>query len=681
MILDGDIQFTYESWVRPPVPPNVVYTYGRCVSTLNGRDVVITWDEAQMHGPAKKSAPLLSTFSFVTEATRDTPSQLRYGISNQPRGVKRVNFLANQSELGQVSQLDAVIHTAPVQAISTFRVPTEYVVQTSSGERLERTAILSLSFISYPGQGQFYKYELKYELIDPGPSDPFLIPGDLFLRPTPEIMRRALAQSNGNIILTGKAGSHSFQGPPFRERAGSTVMLVSAFDVVQRGEVIARFPVSYYAPVEPFNPGIAQQDPKVRPGTVLARLVAEASSHPEMLAIAAEAPPRIDIPAWLRAHYRRNHSEMSTVAVQSDPTGGYPIALESLYVWMLRHQDLQPSPAPELRAAAPSVGQNRRISGAGGPRSESDIRINVNNPQQIIAGSNNLGNGRQAQFFSSDGGSGWGQTTLPLLSSDSVHSDPTVAWTPDGTAWATTIGINADTTVLQMRAYKSTDGGQNWTFDGTFSGDQTSAAKQMMWVDLAPTSPFRDRIYVIWYNGAPAFTSYRSSAGWHPPIRLSGVETTGAGIGSDITTNAAGHVLAVWPDTGSRGLFLVRSTDGGNTFSTPRLIARTFGTFQVSVPATADRSALVRVSIGAFQDNIYVTWLDLSGDDGCRTSSNEPKDNVNSDCKSRVWFSSSSDGGVTWSIPTQINPEGTRSDQFNQRLAVDQETGVLGIVY
>jgi hypothetical protein len=446
-----------------------------------------------------------------------------------------------------------------------------------------------------------------------------------------------------------------------------------------------RIVFSFLATVAVTTASIAQ-DAKVRPGTPLAKLVAEASSHSENLAAAAAAPPKIDIPAWLRAQYRRNHSEMTLVAARGDPTGGYPLALESLYVWMLRNQDnLQPTPTEPVRsAAAPSVGPNRRISGASvNPRSESDIRINLNNPQQIIAGSNNIGNRGegQAQFFSSDGGTSWGQTTLPLLSADSLHSDPTVAWTSDGTAWATAIGLNASNTVLQMRAYKSSDGGQSWTFDGTFSGNQTSADKQMMWVDLAPTSPFRDRIYVIWHNSLPAFMSYRSSAGWQAPVRLSGAETTGTAIGSDITTNAAGHVFAAWPDTGSKGLFFVKSTDGGNTFTSPRLISRTFASFQVAVPAFASRSALVGISIGAFQDNAYVAWLDLSGENGCQAPANEPAEDTNSDCKSRIWFSTSSDGGLTWSTPSQINRDGSRSDQFNHRLAVDPETGNLGIVY
>jgi hypothetical protein len=186
---------------------------------------------------------------------------------------------------------------------------------------------------------------------------------------------------------------------------------------------------------------------------------------------------------------------------------------------------------------------------------------------------------------------------------------------------------------------------------------------------------------VIWHNNRPAFVSYRSASGWHAPVRVSGAETTGTAIGSDITSNAAGHVFAVWPDTGSKGLFFVKSTDGGETFSPPLLIHKTFAKFQISVPGFAKRSALVGASIAAFGNNVYVSWLDLSGDDGCKTPGSEPGGNIDSDCTSRVWFATSADGGQTWTEPTKINPKAGRSDQFNQRLAMDPETGVLGIVY
>jgi hypothetical protein len=439
--------------------------------------------------------------------------------------------------------------------------------------------------------------------------------------------------------------------------------------------------------------GLRAQPPaapiKIREGTALAKLVEEAKSH---VAFASASVPtvgaRVEIPTWLRAHYRRNHAEMRKVVSHPDPTGGYPLALENLHAWMLLHQDLQPSPSPPSKAAAAvTAGQNLRISGKqDSPRSESDIRINFTNPAQIIAGSNDIGNGRQAQFFSSDGGVSWGQTTLPLLAGDSLHSDPTVDWTSDGTAWATTIGIDATSTVLQMRAYKSTDGGNTWSFDSTFSGDQTSADKQMVWVDRSPTSPFRDNIYAIWHNNQPAFVNHRDSSGWQSPIQVSGAETTATAIGGDIKTNSVGTVFAVWPDTGSHNLFFVKSTDGAATFSSPLPIGKTIATFQINVPAFAERAALVGVSIAAFKndsrDDVYVSFLDLSGDSGCNTAGSEPGDDVNSDCKSRVWFTRSTDGGKTWSeAAKKINDDGGRTDQFNHKLAVDPDDGTLGIVY
>ena len=82
----------------------------------------------------------------------------------------------------------------------------------------------------------------------------------------------------------------------------------------------------------------------------------------------------------------------------------------------------------------------------------------------------------------------WSQTTLPLATGDAFHSDPTVEWTSDGTAWSTTLGINSSATQLRLRAYKSTNGGASWTLDATPSGSQTSTDKQMTWVDHSATS-------------------------------------------------------------------------------------------------------------------------------------------------------------------------------------------------
>jgi hypothetical protein len=164
---------------------------------------------------------------------------------------------------------------------------------------------------------------------------------------------------------------------------------------------------------------------------------------------------------------------------------------------------------------------------------------------------------------------------------------------------------------------------------------------------------------------------------------VSRAETSGTAIGSDITTNSDGDVFAVWPDTGSQKLYFVKSTDGGATFSAPLAIAKTFGSFQIHVPAFAERGALIGVSIAAFKKNVYASWVDLSGEPGCDSVTSEPGDDVDSPCKSRVWFAWSEDKGATWSThpPIKISDSSDKSDQFNQKLAVDPSSGMLGIVY
>jgi hypothetical protein len=450
---------------------------------------------------------------------------------------------------------------------------------------------------------------------------------------------------------------------------------------------------------------------QVDPNSPLAQLIRENQPAELPAAMAADVtdPGEIDVPVWVRVYWRRQHPEAEFVA--EDPTHGLPKALEQFADWLLTHPtlesepppmpvaaspslQLEPPPAPAAPAAAeegvvvtPVVGANLRISGAQTtPRSESAIAIDPFNPDRIVAGSNAIGASFQAMFHSSNGGASWGQTFLPLVDGDVVHSDPTVDWTSDGTGWATTIGIDIAGN-LRMRAYRSGDGGQTWSHDAIFSGSQTEADKQMMWVDHSATSPFRDRIYVIWHNGRPAFVNHRDGPGgaWQAPIQVSGPETLGTGIGSDIKTNSAGDVFAFWPDTVSRRIFFVKSTDGGASFSAPVAIATTIDAFETILPSFHQRKALIYVTAGAYRtdekDLVYAAWMDLSGEPGCTNLSNEPGTNVSSTCKTRIFFTRSRDGGANWSPPQQITSDAAADDQFNPWLAVDETNGNLVIIY
>jgi hypothetical protein len=430
---------------------------------------------------------------------------------------------------------------------------------------------------------------------------------------------------------------------------------------------------------------------RVDPGSALARLIA--ANQDFTLLRAAEQNDKIPLPPWLRVMWRKAHPQARIIA--GDPTGGYPLVLREAHEWMITHQDLVPgkpgrrpgAPAAVVEGKSATIGGDERISGAQpDARSESSISVDPWDASKVIASSNNIGgNGAQAEYYSTDGGVSWGQTTLSLIGNDTFQSDPTVDWTSDGTAWSVTIGVDYYNFILVLRAFKSSDHGATWTLDTTLSGSQNLTDKEILWGDHASSSPYKDNLYVIWHDGAPVFIGRRAGGSWQTPVQVSGAETTGTGIGGDVKTNSAGVVFGTWPDTGSQSIWTVRSTDGGASFSAPIKVASTFGSFQIGVPADDSRRLLIYTSTGAHKDfthdNVYVTWNDLSGAPGCTVPSDEPGFNPSSTCKMRIWFARSTDGGATWSAPLTINNQPSLNDQFFPWLNVDPVSGALGVVY
>ena len=330
-----------------------------------------------------------------------------------------------------------------------------------------------------------------------------------------------------------------------------------------------------------------------------------------------------------------------------------------------------------------------RISDAtANARSESDIRLNPGNPDLVLAASNDLAASTQPQFISTDGGATWTMVSLPSRTGDIAQSDPEVDWTSDGTAWTLTMGV-LSSTQFQVIAFQSTDQGATWTLDGTVSGTQTAADREVMWVDHSATSPYKDQVYAAWHNGTPVFFSRRtvgSGGTWSAPIQLSGTETQTIGIGADVKTNANGDVFVFWPDAdGSQNIVFVKSVDGGSTFTAPQVIATTFATTRrLAIPAGSARRLRVYISAGAYRtatkDMVYAVWSDLSGDAGCTTGGG-PGTNAASTCKTRVWFTRSNDGGTTWSAPVRINDQAGLNDQFHSRLCVDETNGLIVVTY
>jgi Abnormal spindle-like microcephaly-assoc'd, ASPM-SPD-2-Hydin len=329
-----------------------------------------------------------------------------------------------------------------------------------------------------------------------------------------------------------------------------------------------------------------------------------------------------------------------------------------------------------------------RLSGAQSSfRSESDIRLNYSNPKQLVCASNAVAVGPLAVFYSGDSGSVWSQTSLPPVTGDAFQGDPAVDWTSDGTAWALCVGIGNLLIGNIVRSFTSSDAGATWTFDSIVSGTQNNVDKPVLWVDHSPTSAHRDNLYALWWNNNPTYVSTRAGkAGtWGTPVQVSGSETTGGSDGGDVKTNAFGDLFAFWPSEGKKKLYVAKSTDGGASFGSPVHIADTFGSFLFGIPAQDSRRVLLYISGGAYRtasdDLVYAVWMDLTGDTGCTTDGDEPGASVTSKCKTRIWFSRSTDGGATWESPRMLNDENSLNDQFFPRLAVDETDGKLVVVY
>jgi hypothetical protein len=335
------------------------------------------------------------------------------------------------------------------------------------------------------------------------------------------------------------------------------------------------------------------------------------------------------------------------------------------------------------------VAADLRLSGAQTSfRSESDIRFNYANIKQIVGACNAVAVGTLAIFYSSDGGETWSQSSLPAVTGDSFQGDPAVDWTSDGNAWALCVGIGNATLGNIVRSFKSTDGGKTWAHDSIVSGNvQNNVDKPVLWVDHSPSSPYRDTMYALWWNNSPTYISRRSgtAGAWSAPLQISGGETTAGSDGGDVKTNTFGDVYAFWPSENERTINVAKSTNGGQTFSGATKIADTFGSFLFGIPAQDSRRVLLYVSGGAWRtttaDMAFAIWMDLAGGNACNAASDEPGSNVNSNCKTRIWFSRSTDGGGTWSGPVKINDQASKNDQFFPRLVVDETSGDLVVVY
>jgi hypothetical protein len=310
--------------------------------------------------------------------------------------------------------------------------------------------------------------------------------------------------------------------------------------------------------------------------------------------------------------------------------------------------------------------------------------------------------------FSLDGGASWGETTLPFdacapggLAFERA-SDPWVSFGPDGTAYAVSISFNfvanADNGVA---AATSTDGGRTWS--NTALVDHITGADANRFFDdkesVTADPVHAGTAYVVWdrFTGghndnptqilhsrgftSPAMFSMTTNGGrtWSTPKVIYDPGWRNNTIGNQIVVDprhdslydffAVGYKAGPLKGGGQAAFYeaVIKSTDGGATWSAPTLIATDTDVGVVDPNTGAPLrtgSGLPEAAIDPATGQLYIVWEDSR---------------FNGGQYDEIALSTSTDAGASWSTPIRVNTP-TGKPAFTPAVAVNA-TGTVGVTY
>ena len=309
------------------------------------------------------------------------------------------------------------------------------------------------------------------------------------------------------------------------------------------------------------------------------------------------------------------------------------------------------------KAAANETALEAGVSG-----DESSIECNPTNPNNCVAGTNTQ-NG-QTMYYSSDAGLSW---TKSQTNPSSSCCDPTVDWSSDGSIvyQGDLRRVGSD---ISVRWSKSLDQGVTWGPMQSIT-DLGGHDKEYMHVDRSTSSPYIDNIYMTWHTSNVMQFARSTDFGdtFSSPLSFS---SEPVGIGSDITTDSSGNLYYFYPSTSNgAGVRMLKSTNGGTSFSTGTQVKPLNGNFDVKIPAMETRRAFIYTSadVDRNNDTIYVAWTD-------ETASSAGGNNASAN---QTWIrvAKSTNGGSSWvdcAAPHTIDSD----DRFHPWIKVGDDSTV-----
>lgn len=333
------------------------------------------------------------------------------------------------------------------------------------------------------------------------------------------------------------------------------------------------------------------------------------------------------------------------------------------------------------------------------------VAINPTNANNLIGAWqqdrwNNGGAHGLVAGYSFNGGTTWGETTLPFsvcapggLNYERA-SDPWVSIGPDGKAYAVSISFNQSDAANSVGAATSSDGGKTWGNVKTIIADTsiqffndkqsvtadptTAGVAYAVWDRLAsPNDNPQANLHTAAYTG-PAYFSKTTDGGvtWSKPRVIVATPARQQTIGNQIVVDSRNGKTTLYDffdlisppfSVSATKVAFVKSTDGGTTWTQPQIVAN-LESVGVTDPNTGHAvrtgDIIPEVAIDPSNGKLYVVWQDSR---------------FNGFKYDEVAFSSSSDGGATWSAPTRINTPSGRP-AFTPSVRVNSN-GTVGVTY
>ena len=363
-------------------------------------------------------------------------------------------------------------------------------------------------------------------------------------------------------------------------------------------------------------------------------------------------------------------------------------------------QGLTPFNSDEPPKPAKYVGDQNRmpdgpdillISGGSTTQSENSVFIDPNNNQTALVSNNStIGSSVQGTnaLFSFDGGNTWVGGTGGAGGNNS--GDPAAAISLGGTSYIGHIAPG-----FKQGVSVSTNNGASWTVNSV----STAAGlldKNHLWVDNSAGSPFQGRVYSAWTNFGGAANnqieiarSLNNGTTWSPAVNISAAVGAGShNQGVNIQTGPNGEVYAVWAiydafPARETAIGFSSSADGGVTWTPAvRIFNNILGVrwqpgFPGSLPNPHGKNMrsnsfpgmAVDISGGPNDGTIYITWANIG----------VPGINTGPDVS--IYVSSSTDGGLTWSIPVRVNTDPVGNRQYFPWITCDPTNGNLSVIF